>query len=76
MNTKDNTMTVNPNGQQTDVIRRYLILSGEGNINTAHQFCIECLTLEEANHYFDIFKRGLFKDTNLFIYEAVKLRES
>lgn len=76
MSTKDEAMTVSPNGQQTDVSRRYLILSGEGNIDTEHQFCMECSTLEEANRYFENFKRGEFKDTYLFIYEAVKLREA
>lgn len=53
----------------------YLILSGEGNIDTEHQFCMELNTLEEANFYFNNFKRGQFKDTNLFIYEAKKIRE-
>ena len=62
--------------QQTDDSRSYLILSGEGNIDTEHQFCMECKTLEEANKYFDNFKRGEFAETYLYIYEAVKLREA
>ncbi len=53
----------------------YLLLSGEGNIDTEHQFCMELTTLEEANYHFDNFKRGQFKDTYLFIYEAKKIRE-
>ena len=36
--------------------KKYLILSGEGNIETEHQFCMECSSLEEANEYFDSFK--------------------
>ena len=59
-----------------DVSTSYLILSGEGNIDTEHRFCMECKTLDEANHYFDNFKRGEFADTNLFIYEAKKIREA
>ena len=55
--------------------KKYLILSGEGNIETEHQFCMECSSLEEANEYFDSFKKGQFKETYLFIYEASKLRE-
>jgi hypothetical protein len=58
------------------VSRSYLILSGEGNIDTKHQFCMECKTLEEANKYFDNFKRGEFAETYLYIYEAVKVREA
>jgi len=58
------------------VSRSYLILSGEGNIDTEHQFCMECKTLEEANKHFDNFKRGEFSETYLYIYEAVKVREA
>ena len=76
MSTKDEAMTVSPNGQQTDLSRSYLILSGEGNIDTEYQFCMECKTLEEANKYFDNFKRGEFAETYLYIYEAVKVREA
>lgn len=61
---------------KTYVSRSYLILSGEGNIDTEHQFCMECKTLEEANKYFDNFKRGEFAKTYLYIYEAVKVREA
>ena len=64
------------NGVLADVSTSYLILSGEGNIDTEHRFCMECKTLDEANHYFDNFKRGEFADTNLFIYEAKKIREA
>lgn len=53
----------------------FLILSGEGNIDTEHQFCMELPTLEEANLHFDRFKKGEFKETYLFIFEAKKLRE-
>jgi hypothetical protein len=53
----------------------YLILSGEGNIDTEYQFCSECKTLEEANRLFDKFKENDFKSTYLFIYKAVKIRE-
>lgn len=63
------------NGVLADVITSYLILSGEGNIDTEHQFCMELTTLEEANSHFNNFKRGQFKDTYLFIYEAKKIRE-
>jgi len=62
--------------QQTDVGLSYLILSGEGNIDTEHQFCMECETLEEANKCFDNFKRVEFAETYLYIYEAVKVREA
>ena len=58
-----------------DVSTSYLILSGEGNIDTEHQFCMELTTLEEANFHFNNFKHGQFKDTYLFIYEAKKIRE-
>jgi hypothetical protein len=51
-------------------------LSGEGNIDTEHQFCMECKTLEEAHYHFDNLKRGQFADTYLFIYEAKKIREA
>lgn len=54
----------------------YLILSGEGNIDTEHQFCMELPTIEEAELHFDNFKKGQFKDTYLFIYEAKKIREA
>jgi hypothetical protein len=54
----------------------YLILSGEGNIDTEHQFCMDCKTLEEANYHFDNLKRGQYADTYLFIYEAKKIREA
>jgi hypothetical protein len=37
---------------------------------------MECKTLEEANKYFDNFKRGEFAETYLYIYEAVKVREA
>jgi hypothetical protein len=53
----------------------YLILSGEGNIDTEHQFCSECKTLEEANRLFDTFKENEFESTYLFIYKATKIRE-
>ena len=62
--------------QQADVSGSYLILSGEGNIYTEHQFCMDCKTLKEANRYFDNFKLGEFAETYLYIYEAVKVREA
>lgn len=53
----------------------YLVLSGEGNIDTEHQFCMECKTPEDANAFFDKLKKGEFKETYLFIFEAKKIRE-
>lgn len=53
----------------------YLLLSGEGDMDTEHLFCMELSTIKEANYYFDDFKRGQFKNTYLFIYEAKKIRE-
>jgi hypothetical protein len=76
METKTSNEAENGNLQQGAVSRSYLILSGEGNIDTEHQFCMECKTLEEANKYFDNFKRGEFAETYLYIYEAVKVREA
>ena len=60
---------------KTDVSRSYLILSGEGNIDTEHQFCAEFDDIDKCNAFFDRLKSGEFKDTYLYIYEAVKLRE-
>lgn len=54
---------------------KYLILSGEGGFRTEHSFLMECETLEEANEEFEKFKVGEFKDTYLFIYKAVKIKE-
>lgn len=54
---------------------KYLILSGEGRSDTEYVFCMECDALDDANRYFDDFKRGTFAETNLFIYEAKKVRE-
>lgn len=65
----------NPTLQQTAVSRSYLILSGEGNIDTEHQFCAEFDDIDKCNAFFDHLKSGEFKDTYLYIYEAVKLRE-
>lgn len=62
--------------KRKQVSTSYLILSGEGNTDTEHQFCMECKALKEADHYFDNFKRGKFIETNLFIYEAKKIREA
>jgi len=76
METKISNEVENGNLQQGAVSRSYLILSGEGNIDTEHQFCMECKTLEEANKYFDNFKRGEFAETYLYIYEAFKVREA
>ena len=60
---------------KTDVSRSYLILSGEGNIDTEHQFCAEFDDIDKCNAFFDRLKSGEFKNTYLYIYEAVKLRE-
>lgn len=60
---------------KTAVSRSYLILSGEGNIDTEHQFCAEFDDIDKCNAFFDRLKSGEFKDTYLYIYEAVKLRE-
>lgn len=60
---------------KTNVSRRYLILSGEGNIDTEHQFCADFDDIHKCNAFFDHLKSGEFKDTYLYIYEAVKLRE-
>jgi len=76
METKISNEAENGNLQQGAVSLSYLILSGEGNIDTEHQFCMECKTLEEANKHFDNFKRGEFAETYLYIYEAVKVREA
>ena len=59
----------------SDVSTHFLILSGEGNHQTEHQFVMELNTLEEANEHFDKLKKGEFDSTYLFIYEAKKLRE-
>lgn len=75
MNTENVSNEEKGNGVLADVSTSYLILSGEGNIDTKHQFCMELTTLEEANFHFNNFKRGQFKDTYLFIYEAKKIRE-
>ena len=61
--------------RKTDVSRSYLILSGEGNIDTEHQFCAEFDDIDKCNAFFDRLKSGEFKNTYLYIYEAVKLRE-
>ena len=58
-----------------DVSRSYLILSGEGNIDTENQFCAEFDNIDKCNAFFDRLKSEDFKDTYLYIYEAVKLRE-
>jgi hypothetical protein len=57
------------------VSRSYLILSGEGNIETEHLFCGEFDDIDKCNAFFDRLKSGDFKYTYLYIYEAVKLRE-
>jgi len=54
---------------------KYLILSGEGGFRTEHSFLMECETLEEANEELDKFKTGEYKDTYLFIYKAIKIKE-
>jgi len=54
---------------------KYLILSGEGGFRTEHSFLMECDTLEEANEEFEKFKAGEYKDTYLFIYKAIKIKE-
>ena len=53
----------------------YLILSGEGHWKTEHAFLMECTTLEEAEEEFAKFKAGDYKDTYLFIYKAIKIKE-
>jgi hypothetical protein len=68
-----NTDNVTPETQEEK--HTYLILSGEGNMDTEHQFCLERETLEDANAYFDRLKQGDFCNTQLFIYKAIKLRE-
>lgn len=52
----------------------YLILSGEGHWKTEHVFLMECLTLEEAEEKFAEFKAGDYKDTELFIYKALMVK--
>lgn len=54
---------------------KFLILSGKGNIDTEFQFVMELDTIEEANDMFHHFKTHNFERTNLFIYEAKKIRE-
>jgi len=54
---------------------KYLILSGEGGFRTEHSFLMECDTLEEASEEFEKFKTGEYKDTELFIYKAIKIKE-
>lgn len=54
---------------------KYLILSGEGGFRTEHSFLMECDSLEEASEEFDKFKTGEYKDTYLFIYKAIKIKE-
>ena len=57
------------------VSHSYLILSGEGSFDTEHQFCAEFDDIDKCNAFFERLKSGEFKDTYLYIYEAVKLRE-
>lgn len=74
---KEQNLNEAPNSalHKTAVSRSYLILSGEGNIDTEHQFCAEFDDIDKCNAFFDRLKLGEFKDTYLYIYEAVKLRE-
>ena len=53
---------------------KYLILSGEGGFRTEHSFLMECDTLEEANEEFEKFKSDEYKDTELFIYKALRVK--
>jgi len=53
---------------------KYLILSGEGNYETEHQFCMEVDNLEDANEYFDDFKKNTYKEINLYIYKGKMIR--
>jgi hypothetical protein len=53
----------------------YLILSGEGNHETEHQFVMSCDTLNEAEKEFESLKKTTYSTTYLFIYKAVKLKE-
>jgi len=55
---------------------KYLILSGEGGFRTEHSFLMECDTLEEAEEQFRQFKEGDYRDTYLFIYKAIKIKEA
>lgn len=63
------------NISDTDTSTRYLILSGEGGHESENQFVMELDTLEEANQEFEKFKSGEFDGTQLYIYEAKKIRE-
>ena len=74
-NTENLNTTPNPPLQQTAALSSYLILSGEGNIDTEHQFCAEFDDIDKCNAIFDRLKSNEFKDTYLYIYKAVKLRE-
>jgi hypothetical protein len=56
-------------------INRFLILSGEGEWAAENEFVMDCVTLEEANKSFDEFKKGTYKNNELFIYEGRKIRE-
>jgi len=56
-------------------IPKFLILSGEGSSDTENQFVMECSSVDDANENFDTFKKGEFKNTNLYIFEAKLLRE-
>ena len=55
--------------------KKYLILSGEGNIDTENLFCAEFDDLAKCKEFFDRLKQDEFKETCLYIYEAVKLIE-
>lgn len=54
----------------------FLILSGEGNIETEHQFCAEFKDIDRCNEFYDNLKENEFKETCLYIYEAKLIRES
>jgi uncharacterized membrane-anchored protein YitT (DUF2179 family) len=61
--------------KENEEASKYLILSGEGDYKTENQFCMELNTLDVANEHFDNLKKGEYKDTYLYIYEAKLIRE-
>ena len=75
INSEKNQNEKSDNTSITDVNTRYLILSGEGDIDTEWRYCMETSSLEEANFQFNRLKAKEFENTQLFIYEAKKIRE-
>ena len=53
---------------------KFLILSGEGSHLTEYQFAMGLDSLEEAEKEYRKLKQGEYKDTWLYIYEAIMIK--